>query len=300
MPSMSNRPVTVLGLGSMGSALARAFVADAHPTTVWNRTSEKAEPLVSMGARAADSVEEAVAASPLVITCLTGFDETRDVLARAAPSLQNRDLVTLNSGSPAGARRMASWASGHGARLLAGAIQDVPEAIGDTAVLHYSGDAIVFDAHRQTLRALGEAVHVGDEPDIAALYELAAGGVLLPAMLGFFQGAAVMQARGRTAASLVPSVERSLEVVKALLHGLAARIDRRDYNDAANPVDLYLSLEQAEHDLGRETGVDVAWQAPAWDRLRKATELGYGNQDIAVVTEVLRDARAWDTADRAN
>lgn len=37
-------PVSVLGLGLMGQALARAFPRAGHPTTVWNRTPAKAEP----------------------------------------------------------------------------------------------------------------------------------------------------------------------------------------------------------------------------------------------------------------
>ncbi|MER6901101.1 NAD(P)-binding domain-containing protein, partial [Amycolatopsis sp. NPDC000740] len=42
-------PVTVVGLGSMGRALAGAFLAAGHPTTVWNRTPDKAAPLVAGG-----------------------------------------------------------------------------------------------------------------------------------------------------------------------------------------------------------------------------------------------------------
>lgn len=41
-----NHDVTVLGLGLMGRALAGAFLRDGHPTTVWNRTEEKAGDLV--------------------------------------------------------------------------------------------------------------------------------------------------------------------------------------------------------------------------------------------------------------
>jgi len=42
--------VTVIGLGSMGSALAGAVLEAGYPTTVWNRTAGKAEPLVRRGA----------------------------------------------------------------------------------------------------------------------------------------------------------------------------------------------------------------------------------------------------------
>ncbi|GGR33341.1 hypothetical protein GCM10010219_42900 [Streptomyces netropsis] len=41
--------VTVIGLGEMGFALAGAFLDGGHPTTVWNGTSERADPLVARG-----------------------------------------------------------------------------------------------------------------------------------------------------------------------------------------------------------------------------------------------------------
>lgn len=40
--SASASPVTVLGLGAMGTALATAFLTNGHPTTVWNRTRTRA------------------------------------------------------------------------------------------------------------------------------------------------------------------------------------------------------------------------------------------------------------------
>jgi glutamyl-tRNA reductase len=54
--------VPVIGLGAMGTALARALLCDGHHVTVWNRTSAKAGPLVREGAVLAPSVASAVAA----------------------------------------------------------------------------------------------------------------------------------------------------------------------------------------------------------------------------------------------
>lgn len=77
---------------------------------MWNRTPSKAATLVAEGAVQAGEVAAAVEASPLVITCLTTFEDTRTTLEPAASALSGRALVTLNSGSPADARAMAVWA----------------------------------------------------------------------------------------------------------------------------------------------------------------------------------------------
>ncbi|MEV6997472.1 NAD(P)-binding domain-containing protein [Streptomyces sp. NPDC093982] len=283
-------PVTVIGLGSMGRALAGAFIDAGHPTTVWNRTPGKAVPLVAEGAVHAGTVEAAVAASPLVVTCLTTFEDTRSVLEPAGAALSGRALVTLNSGSPAGARTMAAWATGHGARFLGGAVKNVPAAVGapDT-LLYYGGDKAVFDAYEETLKVLGgDTVHLGDEADLAALYEMAVGATLLPALVGFFQGAAALQARGLEVSSMVGFAGSWLDMIKSLLPVYAREIDSGDYTDAASSVNLFLAGTAHDADLTSETNVDTAWLAPLHDLLRRAVEAGHGDHSISALTEVLR------------
>ncbi|YCK33871.1 NAD(P)-dependent oxidoreductase [Actinomadura sp. ATCC 39365] len=153
---MTDDKVTVIGLGSMGTAIAEAFIRAGHPTTVWNRTSHKAALLAARGAIHAEAIEDAVAASPLVITCLTTYEDTRQILQPVAAALSGRTLATLNSGSPAGARETAAWADSHAARYLDGAVKNVPAAVGapDT-LIYYSGNKAVFDAWEPTLTTLG-------------------------------------------------------------------------------------------------------------------------------------------------
>ncbi|MER7405287.1 NAD(P)-binding domain-containing protein [Streptomyces sp. NPDC000070] len=290
MAGDNRTPVSVIGLGSMGRALAEAFVAAGHPTTVWNRTPGRAGPLVDRGALHAASIADAVAASGLVVTCLTTFEDTRAALEPAAGALRGRSLVTLNSGSPAGARVTAAWAAAHGARLLTGAVKNVPSAVGkpDT-LLYYSGDRTVFDEHERTLRVLGgDTVHLGEEPDLAALYEMAVGAMLLPALVGFFQGAAAVQARGLRADTTVRFAGKWLDMIKELLPVFAAEIDSGDYGDAASSVNLFLAAAAHDDDLSEETNVDTTWLAPLHDLVRRAAEAGHGEHSISALTEVLR------------
>jgi 3-hydroxyisobutyrate dehydrogenase-like beta-hydroxyacid dehydrogenase len=290
MAGDNRTPVTVIGLGSMGRALAETFIDTGHPTTVWNRTPGKAAPLVAKGAVHAEAVGDAVAASPLVITCLTTFEDTCRALEPAARTLRGRALVTLNSGSPAGARKTAAWATTHGARFLAGAVKNVPSAVGapDT-LLYYSGDRTVFEEYETTLKVLGgDTVHLGDETDLAALYEMAVGAILLPALIGFFQGAAAVQARGLQASSMVRFAGKWLDMIKSLLPIYAKEIDNGDYTDAASSVNLFLAGAAHDEDVAKETNVDTAWLAPLHDLVKRAAEAGHGEHSVSALTEVLR------------
>lgn len=204
--------------------------------------------------------------------------------------MRGRALVTLNSGSPAGARQTAGWAISNGARFLDGAIKNVPSAVGaaDT-LLYYGGDRTVFDEYEPTLRVLGgDTVYLGDEPDLAALYEMAVGGTLLPALVGFFQGAAAVQARGLEVSTLVPYTVKWLGMIGSVLPTFAREIDSGDYTEPESSVKLFLAGAAHDTELGQEANLDVEWHRPLHELLERAVAAGHGDHSISALVEVLR------------
>jgi 3-hydroxyisobutyrate dehydrogenase-like beta-hydroxyacid dehydrogenase len=75
---MSN--ISVIGLGAMGSALAHTLLGVAYSVTVWNRTTSKMQPLVTLGANGARNIVEAVRASPVILICVDNYSVTRSLL----------------------------------------------------------------------------------------------------------------------------------------------------------------------------------------------------------------------------
>src|SRR3954447_27025029 len=131
-------PVTVLGLGAMGSALARAFLAAGHPTTVWNRTPDRSPELDALGAVRARTTTEAVAASPLVVVCLLVDAPLRAALEGL--DLTGKAVVNLTNATPEQARATAESVTSAGGQYLDGGIMAVPEMIGGPAAfIFYSG-----------------------------------------------------------------------------------------------------------------------------------------------------------------
>jgi 3-hydroxyisobutyrate dehydrogenase len=80
--------IAFLGLGHMGAAMARRLLAAGFPLTVWNRTAEKAEPLVAEGATLAASPAEAVRDADVVITMLANPAVLDAVAGAIAPELR--------------------------------------------------------------------------------------------------------------------------------------------------------------------------------------------------------------------
>ncbi|HEV2780885.1 MAG TPA: NAD(P)-dependent oxidoreductase [Actinophytocola sp.] len=69
-----------LGLGHMGTPMARRLVAAGHDVVVWNRTHERTAPLVAAGARAADTPAAAASGADLVLTMLADPPAVETVL----------------------------------------------------------------------------------------------------------------------------------------------------------------------------------------------------------------------------
>ena len=75
--------ITVIGLGNMGSALARVLVENGRSVTVWNRSPEKAAPLLDQGAVLASHPAAAVAASPVIIMCVSNYAAAQQILGES-------------------------------------------------------------------------------------------------------------------------------------------------------------------------------------------------------------------------
>ncbi|MFI0453388.1 NAD(P)-binding domain-containing protein [Actinomadura sp. 6N118] len=201
-----NPSVTIIGLGSMGQALANAYLEAGHPTTVWNRTAAKADALAARGATRAATVSDALWASDLVVLCVLDYAAVDELLTPNADILKGRVLVNLTNGQPEQARRTGEWATTQGAEYLDGGIMAIPSMIGTPeAFILYSGSQAAFDRHEAALEILAVPKFVGADAGLAALNDLA----LLSGMYGTIAGA-------RHATALI-GPERAAEFTTSLL-----------------------------------------------------------------------------------
>jgi 3-hydroxyisobutyrate dehydrogenase-like beta-hydroxyacid dehydrogenase len=220
-------PVTVVGLGLMGQALAGAFLKAGHPTTVWNRTAAKAGRLVAEGALLAPTVGDALAASPLTVVCLTDYPTVHELLDRDDVVPAGSMLVNLTSGSSAQARETARWAGQRGARYLDGAIMALPPSIGTAeAVILLSGPREDFEAHEQALGVLGTATHLGADHGLASLYDVAGLTMMWSILNAWLQGTAMLRTAGVDAATYAPFARQMALGVADWLPGYAVQVDR--------------------------------------------------------------------------
>ncbi|GGQ33004.1 3-hydroxyisobutyrate dehydrogenase-like beta-hydroxyacid dehydrogenase [Actinomadura coerulea] len=281
--------VTVIGLGSMGSALATALLDRGHPTTVWNRSPQKAAPLVEQGARLAATPGEAVAASPLVIACVLDYDALYGVLDQDTSALAGKTLVNLTSGAPEQAHEAAGWAREHGADYLDGAIMTTPPGVGGAEVMFlYSGPQAVFQAHRPTLAALGDPVHLGENTGLASLYDAALLGLMWSTMTGWLHGTALVGADGVAATDFTSVALRWLKTVSVFLTTYAPQVDAGRYPGDDATVDVQIAAIGHLLHAAESRGVDNALPELLKTVMEKTKAAGHGLDSYASVIEVLK------------
>lgn len=101
--------IAFLGLGLMGTPMARRLLDADYPLTVWNRTAARAEPFAADGARVAGTAAEAVRDADIVITMLADPAAVAAVLDAIAPALRpGTRLVDTSSVGPDAVRAAAA------------------------------------------------------------------------------------------------------------------------------------------------------------------------------------------------
>ncbi|MGV9311339.1 NAD(P)-dependent oxidoreductase [Streptomyces sp. NPDC003691] len=294
-PSASRTPVTVIGLGLMGRALAAAFLAKGHPTTVWNRSAAKAGDLVADGAALADSVRSAVEASPLVVVCVSDYDAVRELLDPVGPSLAGRTVVNLTTSSSTQAREAAGWAAGFDSEYLDGAVLALPHAIGTAeATLLYSGSKAAFQVHEATLAALGETgtVYLDEDHGLSALYDLSILGIMWGVLNGFLQGAALLGTANVKATTFAALAGTAINVTSGYVSAYAQQIDEGEYPATDATVAVHLGgmehLREEAEALGVSTGLPDFFLEMA----RRAAADGHADAGYAALIEQFRKRSA--------
>lgn len=160
--------VGFIGTGLIGTPMVERLLECGRTVSVWNRSPEKAAPLVAHGAILADSARALAAESDIVCLCLTNTDAVQDVVfgpvGIASVMRPGQLLVDLSSIAPDSTAQMAArLAHEYGARWIDAPVSGgLPAARAGTLIVFAGGDADdiaraapVFDALSKRVTHMG-------------------------------------------------------------------------------------------------------------------------------------------------
>jgi 3-hydroxyisobutyrate dehydrogenase len=292
-PDITNTRVAFLGLGIMGSGMARRLLSAGARLSVFNRSAERAQALAAEGARVASSPRDAVADAEIVFSMVADdaashamWEGGGGALAGVRPGAV---LVECSTVTTARIGELAESATRIGCELVDAPVtgSKVQAAAGELVFLVGASDE-ALGRIRPALESMGRTIlHLGPTGS----------GALVKLLNNFLCGV-----QATSLAEAIAVIERSpldrSQALAAIVNGsagspvmktLASRITAEDFSP-----NFYLHL--LAKDLGyaiaegQTHGVPMATANTALDILRRSIERGDGDKDMAAVIEQFRPA----------
>jgi len=282
--------VAVVGLGAMGSRIARRFLDAGHELTVWNRDAAKAEPLVAAGASAAQAPADAARQAEAVVTmvadpeALAAVTEGPDGVA--AGLVRGSVLVQMSTVGPRSLERLAAVVP-EPSLLDAPVLGSIGEVEAGSLRVFAGGQAELVERWTPLLETLGTVLRVGPVGAGTAA-KLVANSTLVGVVGLLGEALALGTALGLPA-------EAAFDVLEATPLGEQAKRRRPAFESGEYPPRFSLSLARKDADLildaaaQRELDLRLATAAREW--LADAERSGRGADDYsAVLAEIVSRA----------
>jgi 3-hydroxyisobutyrate dehydrogenase-like beta-hydroxyacid dehydrogenase len=279
-----------VGLGVMGSRMVKRLLDAGHTVTGFNRTKAKAQWLLDLGMKWADSPRAAAEAANIVFSMVANTSALRvitsgenGILAGLGPG---RIYVDMSTVSPAAIRDLAAQVAAQGARMLdapvSGSVSTLEEGKLSFMV---AGDREAARQIEPILKDIGPKVTYVGSSGLAVSMKVATNLSLAVQMLAFSEGVLLAEKSGiarETAVEVLLNSVIASPMVKYRAPFVLKMPDEAWFDVNMMQKDLLLALE-----MGRELDVPLPTTAITNEMLTAARGLGLEKKDFAVLFEVL-------------
>lgn len=289
---MEKTTVALLGLGTMGSGMARNLLQAGFPLTVYNRTQAKGDPLRAAGASIAATPADAARGAALVLSMLSDDDASRAAWLGDRGALRamqtNAIAIECSTVSPAWIAELDRAARAQGVRLI-----DAPvtgsRTQADAGQLNFlaGGDPAAIEAARPVLEAMSKKIYVLGPIGSGAQLKLI-NNFLCGVQVASFAEALGWIERNGLDRDLAIEFLKSGAPGSPLFAAMGDRMTRRTYevNFLLRLMDKDLRYAQT---AAAAFGIALNTAAAAESLFQQAQREGHAEQDMSAVAEVVRN-----------
>lgn len=228
---MPIKTVGFIGLGVMGASMAAHLMDGGYDLIVYNRTRIKAEPLLSRGAKWADTPAEVAAQSDVVVTIVGYPRDVEEVYLGENGILTTKKggcVVDMTTSSPMLAKRIYEAAKAKGVAAL-----DAPVSGGDIGarkaqlVIMVGGDREAFDALQPVFNLLGRTIRYFGGAGAGQYTKMVNQIAIASGMIGVAEAVAFAKKAGLNATEVIETISGGAAASWSLSN-LAPRMVRGD------------------------------------------------------------------------
>jgi 3-hydroxyisobutyrate dehydrogenase-like beta-hydroxyacid dehydrogenase len=281
--------IAVLGLGAMGSRVARRLIEAGHDVTVYSRSASRGEGFMAI-ARVARTAREAVESADLVIAMVTDDAASRELWLdpeQGALLGMEAGAIAIESSTltPEWVRELDTRIVARGAQFLdAPVIGSRPQAEAGQLIHLVGGEKETVERVRGALSAVGGALYHVGPVGTGALMKLAVNALFAIQVASVAEIMALLERAGLKA-EMVAGLLGNLPVTSPAAKGAAALIAARNFAPLF-PIDLVVKdLNYALCQAGRNH-LSVPMTTAAQELYRQARAKGHGGDNITGVARV--------------
>ncbi len=243
MNSLTNENTRLgfIGIGNMGSRMAKRLLEHGYQVIVYNRSREAAEALAKFGATVADNIAEFASAADVVLSSLTNDDAVKSVYADPdgvfAHVRRGSAIIEMSTILPASSRELSELSRKAGVKFLDSPVSgSTPSAEEGTLTLFCGGDEELFQAAQPIFSSIAsQHFYLGGSGSGTAM-KLVANTLLGVGMQAIAESIALGQKEGLDRHRLLEVLSHTAVIAPAHL-GKLPRADAGDYS-AQFPIRL--------------------------------------------------------------
>jgi 3-hydroxyisobutyrate dehydrogenase-like beta-hydroxyacid dehydrogenase len=282
-----------VGLGVMGRGIVPRLQAAGYRVIGWNRSRDKAKPLLDAGMILTDTPRAVAAACDIVLSIVTDGNAVRAValgedgiIAGLKPGGIYADMSTI---APDVSRDVASAFADKGLTMLDAPISGSPVTLqqGNASVM-VGGDAAAYERIKPILLAIGPKVTYIGRNGLACQMKIAINLLLMVEVIAFGEAVALAEKGGVAREVAVDAILKSVAASPVLgyrgpfiLDGKMPDVPLADVT--LQQKDMLLAL-----DLGRRLGSPVPLAAAANEMMNACRGLGIDHRDFVTAHDVYR------------
>ncbi len=238
--------VGFIGLGNMGLPMAQNIMKAGFPIIVFNRTAEKARPLLTQGATRANSPLELAEHCDVLVSMISNDDALNEIVngtsgilkASKKPSLH----ISMSTVSPDLSTLMEKMHQEVGVHFLAAPVTGRPERAKEGALwIFLAGHLSAKEKAAPILQAMSVKIFdLGERPCQASLFKLCNNFMILSFIEAFSEAAAVLEKEGISSKAALDIFGNSL-FNAPVLHAYSSMLTKRNFSDGG--FELHLGLK---------------------------------------------------------
>ncbi len=286
--------VGFIGLGLMGIRMANNLIEKGNELVVYNRTIEKAQPLIDKGAEFVESPAEVGSRTDILFTMLSGPDAVSKVAFGENGFLyqmeQKSIWIDCSTVNPSFTKDAATKANGMNVRFIDAPVAGTTTPAEKGELIFFTGGAKKdVDEVRPLLEAMGKKIIYMGENGKGTGMKMVINLLLGQAMIAFSEGIALGEALGFTKEDLF-NVLMGGPVTAPFLAGKKDKISKGNY-EAEFPLQwMYKDLHLAAL-TGYENNIALQMTNTGKEIFGLANQYGFGEKDFSAVYEFLNSTK---------